>query len=70
MKRWFFRIVAGLGGMVVLLTLAAVVYLWSFTFSVPSYDGTLKTAGLAEPVQILRDRYGVPHILAPSSCGR
>src|SRR5215467_13089816 len=66
MKRWFFLIVAGLTAAVGLVVLAGLGYLWSFSFSVPSYDGTLRAAGLAQPVQILRDRYGVPHILAQS----
>jgi penicillin amidase len=34
--------------------------------SLPAYDGTVEAAGLGAPLQILRDRYAVPHILAGS----
>ena len=30
------------------------------------FDGNLKAAGLSQPVQVLRDRYAVPHIVAQS----
>lgn len=33
----------------------------------PQIDGSLQVAGLREPVEILRDEYGVPHIYAANS---
>lgn len=33
----------------------------------PRVSGRLKLPGLAEPVQVLRDRWGVPHIYAASA---
>ncbi|HEX3487437.1 MAG TPA: penicillin acylase family protein [Micropepsaceae bacterium] len=62
MKRWLKWI--GLG----LATLVIVAGLWlaNFLRSVPSYDGTLNVAGVSAPVQILRDRYAIPHVIAAS----
>jgi len=41
-------------------------YVGSFSRSVPSYTGSVTATGLSGPVQILRDRYAVPHLLAGS----
>lgn len=35
--------------------------------SLPFHDGALTAAGLREPVQVTRDRYGVPHIYAKNT---
>jgi penicillin amidase len=35
--------------------------------SFPQMDGSLRLAGLREPVEVLRDRWGVPHIYAAST---
>ena len=54
-------------GLAALLVTAGVLgldFVRSFQRSVPSYDGTRNVAGLAAPVEILRDRYDVPHIAA------
>jgi len=61
-KRWLKRIGLGLA----VLVAAAGLLLANFIRSVPSYDGTLNVAGVAAPVQILRDRYAIPHIVAAS----
>ncbi|HEY6096566.1 MAG TPA: penicillin acylase family protein, partial [Candidatus Deferrimicrobium sp.] len=37
-----------------------------FEASVPQRDGVLSVPGLSAPVEIVRDRYGVPHITAAS----
>jgi len=66
MKRWAIRISVGLAVVLALTALFALDFLRSFARSVPSYDGTVRVAGLAAPVQILRDRYAVPHIVARS----
>ena len=66
MKRWLLRIGVGFAALLVIAGLFALDFVRSFQRSVPSYDGTRSVAGLAAPVQILRDRYAVPHILAAS----
>jgi penicillin amidase len=49
-----------------LLTGVLGVFLWYRQASLPVHEGTLKTAGLAQPVKIVRDATGVPHIVAAS----
>ncbi len=66
MRRWTIRILIGAGGALALLVLLALDFARSFAYSVPSYDGTHEAAGLAEPVDIARDRYAIPHIAAKS----
>lgn len=39
---------------------------WLIAMPVPSWDGRLEVKGLVEPVDIYRDRHGVPHIFATS----
>lgn len=41
-------------------------YWWSIQRSNPQHDGELPVDGLAAPVEILRDKHGVPHIYAQS----
>ena len=53
-----------LAGLLAVLTLAAVGgCLWLRT-SLPQTSGTLRLAGIAAPVEILRDGHGIPHIRA------
>ncbi len=66
MKRWVFRIGVGFVALLVVAGLLGLDFVRSFQRSVPSYDGTRNVAGLAAPVQILRDRYAIPHIMAAS----
>ncbi len=66
MKRWVFRIGVGFVALLVVAGLLGLDFVRSFQRSVPSYDGTRNVAGLAGPVQILRDRYAIPHIMAAS----
>jgi len=66
MKRWLKRIGLSFAGLVLLAGLLGLDFLQSFQRSVPAYDGTLRVAGVSAPVQILRDRYAIPHILADS----
>jgi penicillin amidase len=66
MKKWVLRSLIGLTAVLVLVGLLALDFVRSFAHSVPSYDGTVKASGLAAPVQILRDRYAIPHIAAKS----
>ena len=66
MRKWLKRIGIGLAAVVVLTALLLLDFVRSFQRSVPSYDGSVTVAGLTAPVQILRDRYAVPHIIAPT----
>lgn len=55
------RILIGLLGLILIAALALYFYLNS---SKPVYSGELTLAGLKEPVEVLYDDYGVPHIYA------
>ncbi len=57
--RWTLRLAAALLVAVVLAVGAGLLWLRS---SLPQLDGELRLPGLAGPVEILRDRYGVPTI--------
>ena len=61
--RWVARSCAALA--VVLLIAAAVGYLW-MRRSLPDLEGIVSAVGLESPVEITRDRHGVPHIVAGS----
>ncbi len=50
---------------VALALLASFLYLrYRFRLPLPQVEGTLEIAGLKERVEIIRDRWGVPHIYA------
>ena len=50
---------------VALVITAALLYLrYRFRRPLPRVEGTVRISGLAEPVEVLRDRGGVPHIYA------
>lgn len=66
MKRWLVRLSVGLAAVVAVALLLALDYVSSLQRSLPAYDGTVRVAGLAQPVQVLRDGHAVPHILADS----
>jgi penicillin amidase len=65
-KRWLRRIGVGVAALVIVAALLLLDFVRSFQRSVPSYDGTQTVERLSAPVQILRDRYAVPHIVAAS----
>ena len=62
--RWTLRFVQVLG---VLLLAGAAALLWWMDASLPELDGSYSVPGIAEPVRIVRDRNGVPHIYAQTS---
>jgi penicillin amidase len=64
-KRSFLRLVSRLllSALLLLIVTAAVLYFYT-TSSLPRLHGTLTVAGLSAPVEVLRDRQGVPHIRA------
>ena len=59
--RWVLRCVQVLA---VLLLAGAAVALWWLDASLPALDGSYTVTGITEPVRIVRDRNGVPHIYA------
>jgi penicillin amidase len=59
--RWLTRLLAGF--IVILLVAVGGGWLW-LRSSLPQLDGTIALAGLSAPVEVTRDRYGVPHIRA------
>jgi penicillin amidase len=61
------RILKIVGIVVLLAVLAGAGFLWRLhRRALPSYEGTVALQGLKAPVEILRDRWGVPHIFAQS----
>ncbi len=61
--RWVARSFAALAA--VLLLAAAAAYVWMLG-SLPEPDGTVNAIGISASVEITRDRYGVPHVVAQS----
>ncbi len=61
MFRWVGRIALGLAVLVVIVGTG--VWFWLRT-SLPTTDGTIALGGLENPVEIRRDKYGVPYIRA------
>lgn len=62
--RWFVRVVTWTLALLLLLLLGAFFYLRT---SLPQVRGTLTLPGLRAPVEVVRDRYAVPHIYAQST---
>jgi len=60
------RLAAGLVIALVFLGLIVTAEIARFRLSVPNYDRSARVAGLAAPVEILRDAHAVPHIFAKS----
>ncbi len=63
MKRWLRRI--SLTALLLTALFAAGLY-WLATSSLPMVNGNLRVSGLGAPVDVVRDREGVPHIYAGS----
>jgi penicillin amidase len=61
--RRFLRFTGWLTALLAALLAGAYLYLRQ---SLPKTDGELRLAGIAAPVEVLRDRYGIPHIFAAS----
>ena len=55
------RILLGLIALLILIVVIGYIYLQT---TKPTYSGELSLAGLQEPVEVLYDDYGVPHIYA------
>lgn len=61
--RWTLRFVQAVA---VAALVGAAALLWWLDASLPELDGAYSVAGIGEPVRIVRDRHGVPHIYAQS----
>jgi len=61
--KWLLRAIFGAAA--VALVVAGGGYVW-LRQSLPVLDGAVRVAGMAQEVEILRDRWGVPHIYAQS----
>jgi len=59
--RWLVRVVVGIVSVLLLGAGAGYVYLRQ---SLPKVEGEFRLAGITAPVEIQRDRYGIPHIRA------
>jgi penicillin amidase len=59
--RWLFRLTLGL---LALAGVAAVLAWWLAARSLPDYEANVEVAGLAAPVEIVRDNASVPHVFA------
>ena len=59
--KWIFRLAAAVLALALLCVGAAYGYL---RLSLPKVAGEIRLAGLGAPVEVLRDRYGIPHISA------
>lgn len=59
--RWLFRATVTL---VLVGVLGFAILWWFLSRSLPDYDGTFDVAGIAGPVEIVRDHSSVPHIFA------
>lgn len=66
MKRWARRIGLSLAALLVLVLLVFVAVWLYLRQSLPDYSGEVKLAGLAGPVEVLRDAHAIPHIQAQS----
>src|SRR5688572_25170386 len=53
------------GALVLILGLAAIAWLY-LQNSLPELDGAVQVKGLAAPVEVLRDKEGIPHVFAKS----
>src|SRR5688572_245878 len=53
------------GALVLILGLAAIAWLY-LQNSLPELDGAVQVKGLAAPVEVLRDKEGIPHLYAKS----
>ena len=56
--KWIMGILLGL---ILVIVVGAYAYLRS---TLPDYKGEIVVPGIAEPVEIIRDSYGMPHIYA------
>ena len=59
--KWIFRLAIAVLALALLCVAAAYAYL---RLSLPKVEGEIKLAGLSAPVEVQRDRYGIPHISA------
>jgi penicillin G amidase len=66
-RRWVRVMSFVAGGIVLLLLVASVLAVWMVRRSFPQTTGDITLDGLAGPVSVLRDQYGVPQIYADTA---
>ena len=67
MRSWLRNLII-IGGIVLFLALALIgAWLWVTRQAFPKTRGLITLEGVSAPIEIFRDRYGVPHIYAQSS---
>ncbi len=66
MRLWLRRIAIALAVIIVAAVLLGIDFFRSFSRSVPVYDGAVVAAGISAQVQILRDKYAIPHVIGRS----
>jgi len=62
--RWLLRVVVAL---LLFIVVAAGFLLYTIRRSFPQISSEIRVSGLSEPVEVIRDRFGVPHIYASNS---
>jgi penicillin amidase len=67
MSRGLKALLVVLGVIAVLVVVAAGAWFWFTRQAHPKTEGTLRVAGLQQPVEVIRDAYGVAHIYANST---
>ena len=67
MKRWLRNLIIAGGIVVFLVVVLFGAWLWVTRWPYPKTRGKITLEGLSAPVEIFRDRYGVPHIYAQTS---
>jgi penicillin amidase len=67
MKRFLKWLGIGVAGVAVLVLITAAAAYVTLRGTVPAASGTLAIAGLSAPVEVVRDREGVPHIFAETT---
>jgi len=64
MRKVFKKIVITIGSILLVFAILAGTWVWYSRKSHPRVKGSIKVDGLTAPVEIFRDKHGVPHIYA------
>ena len=68
MKKWIWKAALGLAaGIFAVITAAVIWYQHAVTVSQPQISGAIAVEGVLRPVEIVRDKFGIPHIYADNA---